>query len=135
MYGPSDLALPDRSCIFSHDCREYYPCNICPGCYVLDNGDSCSWLSIDVDQDVRLLFLDILVLVLPVVIDYFNGHVVHVALVLRLKLKLWENLHWYFQVSGSVLIGCLLENTRLCYGRRKSLKTSKICLFLIDFIL
>jgi hypothetical protein len=74
-YGPSDLASPDRSWIFSHGCREeYYPCNICSGCYVLDNGDSRSWLSSDIDRDVWLLLPGILVLVLlPMVIDYFNG--------------------------------------------------------------
>jgi hypothetical protein len=73
-HGPLDLASPDRSWIFSDGCREeYYPRNICPGYYVLDNGDSCSRL--DVDQAVRLLFHVILVLVLlPMVIDYFNGY-------------------------------------------------------------
>jgi hypothetical protein len=74
-YGPSDLASPDRSWVFFHGCREeYYPCNIRPDCYVLDNGDSCSRLSSDIDQAVRSLFPVILVLVLlPMVIDYFNG--------------------------------------------------------------
>jgi hypothetical protein len=51
---------------------------------------------------------------------------VHIALALRLKLKLWENLRRYLQVYGLVLFGCLLKNTRLCHGRTKSLKTSKI---------
>jgi hypothetical protein len=61
---------------------------------------------------------------------------VHVALALRLKLKLWENLRWYFLVYGLVSIfGFLQKSTRLCLGRRKSLKTSKICYFLSDFIL
>jgi hypothetical protein len=60
---------------FSHGCREEdYPHNICPGCYVLDNGDSYTRLSNDVDQAVRSLFPGILVLVLsPMWIDYFNG--------------------------------------------------------------
>jgi hypothetical protein len=60
---------------FSHGCREeYYPRTIYPGCYILDNGESCSRLPSDVDQAVRLLFPVILVLVLlPMVIDYFNG--------------------------------------------------------------
>jgi hypothetical protein len=67
--------LPDRSWIFSHGCRgDVYPRNIYPGCYVLDIDDSYSRLSNDVDQYVRLLFPDILELVLlPMVIDYFNG--------------------------------------------------------------
>ena len=57
---------------------------------------------------------------------------VHVALALRLKLKLWENLRWYYQVCGLVstfFFGCLQKNTRSCHGRRKNLKTSKICSF------
>jgi hypothetical protein len=74
-YGPSDLSSLDRSWIFSHGYREeYYPRTIYPGCYVLDNGESCSRFPSDVDQAVRLLFPVILVLVLlPMVIDYFNG--------------------------------------------------------------
>jgi hypothetical protein len=74
-YSSSDLASPDRSWIFSHGCREEYcPRIFCPGCYVLDNGDSCSRLSSDIDQAVWLLFPSILALVLlPMVIDYVNG--------------------------------------------------------------
>jgi hypothetical protein len=75
-YGSSDLASPDRSWIFSHDRREeYYPRNNFPGCYVLDNGDSYSQLPSDVDQVVRLFCPDMLILVLlPMLIDYFNGY-------------------------------------------------------------
>jgi hypothetical protein len=52
----------------------------------------------------------------------------HVALALRLNLKLWENLRWYFQVYGSLFIfGCLQKSTRLCHERRNNLKTLKIC--------
>jgi hypothetical protein len=74
-YGPLDLALPERSWIFSHGCRgDVCPHSFCPDCYVLDTGDSYSWLSSDIDQAVRLLFPGILVLVLLLmVIDYFNG--------------------------------------------------------------
>ena len=74
-YGSSDLASPDRFWIFCRCCREEdYPRSFCPGCYVLDNGDSYSRLSIDDDKASRLLFPDILVLVLlPMLIDYFNG--------------------------------------------------------------
>jgi hypothetical protein len=74
-YDPSDLASPDRSWIFFYDCHEeYYLCNIFPGCYVLDNGDSCSRLPSNIDQAARLHFPDILMFVLlPMVIDYFNG--------------------------------------------------------------
>jgi hypothetical protein len=74
-YGSLDLASPDRSWIFSHGRHEeYYPRNNFFGCYVLDNGDSYSRLPSDVDQVVRLFRPDILVLVLlPMLIDYFNG--------------------------------------------------------------
>jgi hypothetical protein len=75
-YGPSDLASLDQSWPFSHGRREKYcPRNICPGCYVFDNGDSYSWLASDVDKDVRLFSPGILVWVLlPMTIDYFNGY-------------------------------------------------------------
>jgi hypothetical protein len=47
---------------------------ICPGGYILDNGDSYHRLPNDVDQVVRLFCPHILVLVLlPMWIDYFNG--------------------------------------------------------------
>jgi hypothetical protein len=43
-------------------------------CYVLDNSDSYSRLSNDVDHAIWLLFPIILVLVLlPIVINYFNN--------------------------------------------------------------
>jgi hypothetical protein len=49
-YGLSDLTSPSRFWSFSHGCREEdYPRNICPGCYVLDNDDSYTRLSSDVD--------------------------------------------------------------------------------------
>jgi hypothetical protein len=75
-YGPPDLALPDQFWKFSHGCREACdPRNICPGCYVLDNGDSYPRLPNNVDQAVRLFCPGILVLVLlPMLIDYFNGY-------------------------------------------------------------
>ena len=63
--------------------------NICSGCYVLDKCDSYPRLSSDVDQAVRLFFLEVLVLVLlPMLLDYFNSFVVRVALALDSKLKL-----------------------------------------------
>jgi hypothetical protein len=56
---------------------------------------------------------------------------VHIALALRLKLKLWDNPHWYLQVYGlllmSCLCGCLRKSVRLRHGRKKVLKTSIIC--------
>jgi hypothetical protein len=67
--------LSDQSWIFSHDCCEdVCPHNICLDYYILDNGDPYSRLSNDVDQDVQLILFGIPVLVLlPMVIDYFNG--------------------------------------------------------------
>jgi hypothetical protein len=56
-----------RECLFSQF--------LFSNCYVLDNNDSYSRLSNDVDQAVRLLFPIILVLVLlPTVINYFNNY-------------------------------------------------------------
>jgi hypothetical protein len=109
-YSPLDFASSDRSWIFSHGCREEYcPRNFCPGCYILDNGDSCSRLPSNDDQAVRLLFPGILVLVLLLmVIDYFNGCVHACGIGIPVKLKLWKNLRWYFYVYGLVFIfGCL----------------------------
>jgi hypothetical protein len=62
----------------------------------------------DIELVIRLLFPGILVLVLlSMVIDYFN-----MALVLRLKLKLWENLRWYFQVYYfTSIFGCFQKIT------------------------
>jgi hypothetical protein len=55
--------------------EEFCSRNICPGCYIFDNGDLYSPLVSDVDKAVRLLFPGILVWVLlPMVIDYFNGY-------------------------------------------------------------
>jgi hypothetical protein len=39
---------------------------------------------------------------------------VHIALALRLKLKLWKNLHWYLQVYGLISnLGCDTSQTYL----------------------
>jgi hypothetical protein len=79
-YSLQDLASPDWFWIVSPSCREEgYPHNICPDCYVFDNGDSYSRLSSDVDRAVRFLFPGILVLIALMVTC------VHVALALRLK--------------------------------------------------
>jgi hypothetical protein len=74
-YGPLDLTSPDQYWTFSDGRREEYcPRNICPGCYVFDNGDSYSRLASDIGKAVWLLFPGILMWVLsPMVIDYFNG--------------------------------------------------------------
>jgi hypothetical protein len=79
-----------------------------------------------VDQAIRLLFPGILVLVLlSVMIDYFNS-----CMCARISMLVWENLRWYFQVCGLVLFGCLLKNTRLYHGRRK---TEDLRRFLVSF--
>jgi hypothetical protein len=104
-YGLSDLALPDRSWIIFVGCHEeVFPRNICLGYYVFDNGDPYSRPASDVDQAVRFVFPEILVVVLlPMLDDYSNG-CTH-------ALVLWENPHWYLQVYGLVLMsylcGCL----------------------------
>jgi hypothetical protein len=57
-YGPSDLASPDQFWICSHGCRvEVCPHNICPGCYVLNNGDSYFWL-VQIDSVVLVHRID-----------------------------------------------------------------------------
>jgi hypothetical protein len=73
--GLSDLTSPSRFWSFSHGCREEdYPRNICPDCYVLNNSVSYTQLFNDVDQAIRSLFPKILVLILlPMLVDYFNG--------------------------------------------------------------
>jgi hypothetical protein len=70
-----DLALPDQSWMISVGCgEEVCPRNIYPGCYVLDNDESYSRLPGDIDQAVRFVFPEILVLVLlPILDDYSNG--------------------------------------------------------------
>jgi hypothetical protein len=136
-YGSSDLASPDRSWIFSHGRREeYYPCNNLPGCYVLDNGDSYSRLPSDVDQVVRLFCPDMLMLVfLPMLIDYFNGYARARNLGTAAQIKIIGEPSLIFTGLWFGFIRLPSENTRLCHGRKKSLKTSKICSFLLDFIL
>jgi hypothetical protein len=120
-YGPSDLASPDQSWIFSHGCREeYYPRNICLGCYILGKGDSCSRLSNNIDQAVRLFFPGILVLVLlPIVIDYFNGYARARSLGIAVQIKLWDNLRWYFQVYGSVLSSATSRKYKIVSWKNK----------------
>jgi hypothetical protein len=97
-YSPSDLALSDQSWTFSHGHREEYcPCNIFPSCYVFGNG-------------VRTLSTPVMSTWLSSYFSlaYWCGYScqwwlttsmvahVHVALALRLKIKLWENLCWIF---------------------------------------
>jgi hypothetical protein len=73
-YGSSDISSSDRFWRFSHDYHEEgYIYKICPDYYVHDNGDFYSRLPSGINQAVRLLFADILRLVLlGMLIDYFN---------------------------------------------------------------
>jgi hypothetical protein len=97
-YGFSDLASPDRFWIFSYGHREeYYPRNNFSGYYVLDNGDSYSRLPSDVDQVVRLFCPDMLVLILlPMLIDYFNGCAHACSLGIAIKIKIMGELLFVF---------------------------------------
>jgi hypothetical protein len=81
----------------SHGCHEeYYPCNNFPCCYILDNGDSYSRLPSDIDQVVRLFCPDMLVLVLLLIlIDYFNGCTRARSLSIAAQIKIMEEPPWY----------------------------------------
>jgi hypothetical protein len=115
-----DLASPDRSWIFSHGRREeYYPRNNFPGCYVLDNGDSHSRLPSDIDQVVRLFCPDMLVLVLlPMLIDYFNGCVRARSLGIAANIK-------FMGESSLVFIGLWLSFIRLPSEKYKIMSWKK----------
>jgi hypothetical protein len=104
----SDLALPDRSWMIFVGCREEsFPRNIYPDCYVVDDGDSYSWLANDVDQAVWFVFPGILVVVLlPMSDDYSNGSAHARSLGTAAKIKLWENPHRYLQVM--IWYSCLI---------------------------
>jgi hypothetical protein len=119
-YDPLDLASADQSWTFSHGCHEEYcPCNIYSGCYVFDNGDSYSWLVSNKDKDVRLLFSSILVLILlPMVIDYFNDCTHVYSLGIAAQINIMGEL-------SLVFIGLWFSCNRMssvCHERRKSLK-------------
>jgi hypothetical protein len=124
-YGLQDLALPDRFWIVSPGCREEgYPRNIYPDRYVFDNDDSYARLSSDVDKAVRFLFPGILVLVLlPIWYDCFNGCVRTRSLGTATQIKKMENHYWYLQVYSLISVplsfGWLQKNIRLCHERRR----------------
>jgi hypothetical protein len=124
-YDLQDLASPDRFWIVSPACREEgYPRNICPDCYVFDNGDLYSRLSSDVDKAVRFLFPRILVLVLlPMWYDYFNGCVRARSLGTAAQIKKNREpllvFTGYGLISVPLSFGWLHENTRLYHGRKR----------------
>jgi hypothetical protein len=79
---------------------------------------------------VRLFCPDILVLVLlPMLIDYFNSCVRASSLGIVAQIKIMGEPSLVFT---GLRFGFI---TRLCHRRRKSLKTLKICSFFLDFIL
>jgi hypothetical protein len=47
-YGSSDLVSQDQSWIFLMVATRLLSSQFFPGCYVIDNGDSCSWFPSDV---------------------------------------------------------------------------------------
>jgi hypothetical protein len=119
----------------SFGCREEgYPRNICPGCYVFDNGDSYFRLLNDVDKDVRFLFPEILMLVLlPILHDYFNDceRIRSLGIAAQIKKKgepllvfagLWFDIY-------AIIFYLPLEKYKIVSWKKKSLKTSKISSF------
>ena len=121
-YGSSDLASSDQSWIVSYGCREEVcPCNIYPGYYVFDNGDSFSrlpttstkwfgYLSLEYQWwcSCRYCLINLM------------AACVHKVLALRLKITKRENLRWYALVCGLIVFalfyGCIQKGTRLYYG-------------------
>jgi hypothetical protein len=129
-YGHQNLASSDWFWIISPSCRkEGYPRNICPDCYVFDNGDSYSRLSSDVDKAIRFLFTRILVLVLLLMCyDCFNGCVRACSLGTTAQIKKRKN-------HSGLWFGWLQKNIRLCYGRIRVWRPQRLARFLLDFIL
>jgi hypothetical protein len=121
-YGPSDLASPDRFWIFSLGRREEnYPRSICPGGYIINNGDSYPRLPSDGDQVVRLFCPDILVLVLlPIWIDYFNGYVRARSLGIAARIKIMGKPSLVFTgLWFGIYLGLPLEKYKIVLWRKK----------------
>jgi hypothetical protein len=77
----------------------------------------------------------LVLVLLPMLIDYFNGCVRAHSLGSVAQIKIMGEPSLVFTDLWFGFIRLPSENIRLCHGRRKSLKTSKICLLLLDFIL
>jgi hypothetical protein len=130
--------LPDRSWIFSHGCRgDVCPRNIYPDCYVLDNGDSYPWLFNNVDKAVRLLFPGILVLVLlPMVIDYFNGYARAHSLGIVDQIKIMgESSLIYSGLWFCTYLRLSPRKYKIVSWKKKEFKDLKDLLVFLDFIL
>jgi hypothetical protein len=68
-------------------------------------------------------------------IDYFNGCARERSIDIAAKFKIMGEPLSVFTGLWFGFIRLPSKNTRLCHERRQSLKTSKICSFLLDFIL
>jgi hypothetical protein len=74
---------------------------------------------------------------LMILIDYLNGYVHARSLGIATQIKIIYGIifNLYLQVSALVSGFGFLRCTRLCQGRRKSLKSSKIYPILLDLII
>jgi hypothetical protein len=134
-YGPSDLALSDGSLVMVVT-RMFVHAIFIPTA----TSSTIVICALDSPTTSTRLFgcfsLEYWCWYLPMVIDYFNGCARVRRLGIATQIKIMGEPSWYFQIYDFVSIfGCLPEITRLCQGKRKSLKTSKIFLFLSYFIL
>jgi hypothetical protein len=121
-YGPSYLTSLNWFWIFSLGRRkENYPRSICPGGYILDNGDSYSRLPSGGDQVVQLFCPDILVLVLlPIWIDYFNGYARARSLGIATRIKIKGEPSLIFTgLWFSIYLGLPSENYKIVSWRKK----------------
>jgi hypothetical protein len=88
------------------------------------------------------LFSRILVLVLlSMLFNYFNGYARARRLIIVAQIKIWEHLNWYLQVYGIadiwydmyvIIFRCLQNNTKLYYGRRRVWRPLRLTRFLLD---
>jgi hypothetical protein len=103
------------------------PRNICPYCYILDNGDSYSRLPATLII-LWLIFHGILVLVLlPILINYFNGSARAPSFDIAAEIKIMgEPPLVFIGLQFGIYLLLLLVCTRMCHEGRKNLKTSKI---------
>jgi hypothetical protein len=77
----------------------------------------------------------LVLILLPMLIDYFNGRARERSIGITAKFKIMGEPSSVFIGLWFGFIWLPYKNTRLCPERRQSLKTSKICSFLLDFIL
>jgi hypothetical protein len=135
-YDLSDFTSPSRFWSFSHGyCHgQNYPSNMCPGGYALENSDSYTRLSSDVDQAGRSLFPGILMLVISsMLVDYFNDCARTYSLGIAAQIKymgapllvfagIWYDIY-------VIILWLPSEKYEIISWKKKSLKTSKISLF------